>query len=94
MAAIPQRNTDNEVRPGQAPSPFHPPRVGGTARRALTLAMQGAYFLTICTRDRACLLGEIVDGEMRLDPWETMAAACRQAIPHHFSCVVLDEERS
>jgi putative transposase len=27
----------------------------------------GAYFLTICCQNRACLLGEIVDGEMRLN---------------------------
>ncbi len=27
----------------------------------------GAYFVTICTQDRACLFGEIVDGEMRLN---------------------------
>jgi putative transposase len=53
-----------------------------------------AYFVTICTRDRACLFGHVVNSETRLDPLGTMAAACRQAIPHHFSCVVLDEERS
>jgi REP element-mobilizing transposase RayT len=29
----------------------------------------GAYFITICTKDRACLFGEMVDGEMRLNPW-------------------------
>jgi len=27
----------------------------------------GAYFVTICTQDRACLFGEVVDGEMRLN---------------------------
>jgi putative transposase len=27
----------------------------------------GAYFVTICTRDRECLFGDIVDGEMRLN---------------------------
>jgi len=51
----------------------------------------GVYFVTICTRHRECLLGEIVDGEMRLNPLGTMAAACWHVIPHHFSCVVLDE---
>lgn len=25
-----------------------------------------AYFVTICTRDRACWLGDVVDGEVRL----------------------------
>lgn len=27
----------------------------------------GAYFVTICTRNRDCLFGEIVDGQMRLN---------------------------
>jgi hypothetical protein len=26
----------------------------------------GAYFITICTQNRACLFGDVVDGEMRL----------------------------
>ena len=27
----------------------------------------GAYFVTICTQDRECLFGDVVDGEMRLN---------------------------
>ena len=27
----------------------------------------GAYFITICTQNRECLFGDVVDGEMRLD---------------------------
>lgn len=30
-------------------------------------AQPGAYFLTVCTRDRECLFGNIVGGEMRLN---------------------------
>ena len=30
-------------------------------------AQAGAYFVTVCTHDRACLFGEVVDGEMRLN---------------------------
>ena len=30
-------------------------------------AQLGAYFITICTQNRACLFGEIVDGEMMLN---------------------------
>ena len=26
------------------------------------------YFITVCTRDRDCLFGDVVDGEMRLSP--------------------------
>ncbi|MFQ5786380.1 MAG: hypothetical protein ACE5H1_00200 [Thermodesulfobacteriota bacterium] len=29
----------------------------------------GAYFITICTRNRGCLFGEIIDGKMRLNEW-------------------------
>ena len=40
-------------------------------RRSLRLkeydySQPGAYFMTICTQNRACLLGEIVDSEMQL----------------------------
>ena len=40
-------------------------------RRSLRLqgydyAERGAYFVTICTKNRACLLGDITNGEMRL----------------------------
>jgi REP element-mobilizing transposase RayT len=27
----------------------------------------GAYFVTICTQDRACLFGDVVDGQMRVN---------------------------
>ncbi|KXB96933.1 MAG: transposase [Chlorobi bacterium NICIL-2] len=30
-------------------------------------AQPGAYYVTICTKDRLCLFGEVVDGEMRLN---------------------------
>jgi len=30
-------------------------------------AQPSAYFVTICTQDRACLFGEVVDGQMRLN---------------------------
>ncbi len=41
-------------------------------RRSLRLqgydyAQAGAYFVTLCTRGRECLFGEIVGGEMRLN---------------------------
>ncbi|MGO9619886.1 MAG: transposase [Desulfobaccales bacterium] len=30
-------------------------------------AQEGAYFITICTHNRLCLLGEVIDQEMRLN---------------------------
>lgn len=31
-------------------------------------ASNGAYFITVCTKDRVCWLGEVVDGIMNLSP--------------------------
>ncbi len=30
-------------------------------------SQEGVYFITICVQDRACLFGEITDGEMILN---------------------------
>jgi hypothetical protein len=42
-------------------------------RRSLRLqgydyAQAGAYFVTICTQNRACLFGEAADGTTRMNP--------------------------
>ena len=64
-------------------------------RRSLRLAgfdygREGAYFVTICTHDRPCLFGEIVNGEMRLNVAGQVAATCWLDIPAHFPHVRLD----
>jgi REP element-mobilizing transposase RayT len=50
----------------------------------------GAYFVTICVRDRSCLFGDVVDGEMRLNDAGHVAHECWRAIPTHFSHVDFD----
>lgn len=50
----------------------------------------GAYFVTICTHERACRLGRVVDGEMQLNAVGEVAAACWMGISDHFSTVELD----
>jgi len=32
-------------------------------------AHPGAYFITVCTQDRKCLFGEIINGEVQLNPF-------------------------
>jgi hypothetical protein len=59
--------------------------------RGYDYSQAGAYFITICTQDRACLFGEIVDGEMRPNAAGRMVKQCWQEIPAHFSHVELDE---
>jgi len=50
----------------------------------------GAYFVTICTQDRMCLFGEIVDGEMRLNDAGEIVAWTWHDMPNHISNVQLD----
>lgn len=50
----------------------------------------GAYFVTICTQDRACLFGEVVDGEMRLNDAGQMVQAEWNALPDRFPSVGRD----
>ena len=44
----------------------------------------GAYFVTICTHNRAPLFGEIIDDEMRLNEAGLVAWQCWDAIPDHY----------
>ncbi len=50
----------------------------------------GTYFVTIVTRDRAHLFGEISDDEIRLNDTGRMVAASWAGIPRHFPCAVMD----
>ena len=50
-----------------------------------------AYFVTICVADRACVFGEVVDGEMRLSRRGMIARDCWLDIPNHHPHVELDE---
>lgn len=50
----------------------------------------GAYFVTICTRDRMHFFGDIVDGDIRLSEIGEIADNCWQQIPDHFPFVRLD----
>ncbi|RMF88756.1 MAG: transposase [Nitrospinota bacterium] len=51
----------------------------------------GAYFVTICTQDRVCLFGQVMDGRMRLNEYGDIVRACWLAIPDHFPRTTLDE---
>jgi putative transposase len=54
-------------------------------------AREGAYFVTVCLRDRACLFGDISDGEMILNGAGRTAEKCWMDIPTHFPHIELDE---
>jgi putative transposase len=50
----------------------------------------GAYFVTICICNKECLLGDIVDGEMRLSNYGNIAKKCWDDLPNHYSYIGLD----
>ena len=47
----------------------------------------GWYFITICTKDRECLFGDVVHDKMELSQIGTMVEQCWLKIPDHFSTV-------
>ncbi|MEX0269157.1 transposase [Leptolyngbyaceae cyanobacterium UHCC 1019] len=53
-------------------------------------ASAGAYFITICTQNRACVFGEISDGTMQLNDAGQMVEKVWQSSPQRFPHVCLD----
>jgi REP element-mobilizing transposase RayT len=51
---------------------------------------QGAYFITICTKNKQCIFGDVKRGEMQLNLLGTIARYYWQEIPQHFPHVKLD----
>lgn len=54
-------------------------------------SQESAYFVTICTHNRACILGDAVNGEMRLNEYANIVNEYWREIPSHFSNVVIDD---
>ncbi len=50
----------------------------------------GLYFVTSCVRDRACVLGAVVDETVHLTRLGIAARECLLAIPDHHRSVVID----
>ncbi len=58
--------------------------------RQYDYAWPGAYFVTICVREKECVLGDIVEGEMLLSEWGQIVHEFWDAIPNHFPNVIVD----
>lgn len=58
--------------------------------RGFDYAADGAYFITICVQDRACVFGDIRDDTMILNSAGQIVRQCWQDLPHHYSHCVLD----
>jgi len=51
----------------------------------------GAYFVTICTKDREHRFGEIVGGQMRSNGLAAAVQSCWNDLPNHYPNIELDE---
>lgn len=50
----------------------------------------GAYFVTLCTEERWCLLGAVTDGAMRLNDAGRMVEAVWHSLPNRFQAITID----
>jgi REP element-mobilizing transposase RayT len=53
-------------------------------------SQNGAYFVTLCTQNRECLFGEIVNGEMILNEYGKIVEQCWNDLPNHYDNIELD----
>lgn len=69
------------------------PQSGGRSIRLkdFDYTSPGAYFVTICVRNRECLLGNVRDGEMKLNEYGKVAAESWQWLAGRFANIELDE---
>jgi REP element-mobilizing transposase RayT len=53
-------------------------------------SQEGAYFVTICTYRKVCILGEIMNAEPRLNKYGNPVSKCWLEIPYHFPNAAID----
>jgi len=53
-------------------------------------SQNGAYFITICSYNKQCLFGRVINDEMRLSEFGQIASKCWHDITSHFSFVIPD----
>ena len=50
----------------------------------------GAYFVTVCTKNRLCMFGEVTGGEVKLSPFGHIVMRCWHDLENHYAHVELD----
>ena len=58
--------------------------------RDFDYSQNGAYFVTLCTARRLCLLGNIEDGDVRLSPVGQVVRSLWQDLPRHTPGLTID----
>ena len=59
--------------------------------RGYDYSQAGAYFVTICVQQRECLFGDILIGEMQLNPFGEIILKWWNELPRYYPPVELDE---
>jgi putative transposase len=50
----------------------------------------GWYFITICTDNRKCLFGDIIDGQINLNDSGKMIDEILRTLPEHYDDILID----
>ena len=58
--------------------------------RGYDYSQPGTYFLTVCTHDRECLFGDVLDGEITFNEAGRIIDECWHDLPDHYPYVALD----
>ena len=58
--------------------------------RQYDYSLPGAYFVTICVRNRECLFGKIANGIMLMNQYGTIVNNCWFDLPNHYKNIKLD----
>ena len=66
-------------------------RIKSTRLKDFDYASNGAYFVTMCTKNRECHFGHVINGEIKLSDMGKIVEQCWDTITNHFTNVVLDE---
>ena len=65
-------------------------RVETTRLKGRDYAQDGNYFITVCIKNRLCLLGEVIDGAMKLNEYGRIVNDCWFDLPNHYANIKLD----
>ena len=66
-------------------------RIKSTRLKDFDYSSNGAYFVTMCTKNREFYFGHAINGKIKLSDMGKIVEKCWYEIPQHFENVILDE---
>jgi len=65
-------------------------RIESARLKGYDYSLPGAYFITICTKNREYLFGEIADRQMIVNNAGQIVLDCWHDLPNHYANIILD----